>query len=67
MKLKMQIKTYQKLVSELGEKYEGVEDFINTRLKKSCSEHGILGEEVRFVYIYIFMLRIQFSHVYSLE
>ena len=71
MKLKTQIKIYQKLVSELGGKYEGTEDFVNTRLKELCSGHGILEGEVRlYIYIYIyvyFMPRIQFSYVHSLE
>ena len=52
MKLKTQIKIYQKLVSELGGKYDGAEDFINSRVKVLCLEHGILEEEVRF---YIFL------------
>ena len=47
MKLKTQIKIYQKLVSELNGKYEGAEDFINIRAKELCLEHGILKEEVR--------------------
>ena len=47
MKLKMQIKIYQKLVSELGGKYDGAGDFINSRVKELCLEHGILEEEVR--------------------
>ena len=51
MKLKTQIKIYQKLVSELGRKYDGAEDFVNTRVKELCLEHGIL-EEVR---LYIFL------------
>ena len=51
MKLKTQIKIYKKLVSELGRKYDGAEDFINTRVKELCLEHGIL-EEVR---LYIFL------------
>ena len=58
MKLKTQIKIYQKLVRELGGKYDGVEDFINSRVKELCLEHGILEEE----FVYIFMLHIQFSH-----
>ena len=45
MKLKTQ-------VSELGRKYDGAEDFINTRVKELCLEHGILEEEVR---LYIFL------------
>ena len=52
MKLKTQIKTYQKLVSELGGKYDGAEDFINSSVKELCFEHGILEEEVR---LYIFL------------
>ena len=58
MKLKTQIKIYKKLVSEVGRKYDG-KDFINSRVKELCLEHGILEEEVR---LYIFMLHIQFSH-----
>ena len=52
MKLKTQIKIYQTLVTELGGKYNGAEDFINTRVKELCLEHGILEEEVR---LYIFV------------
>ena len=59
MKLKTQIKIYHKLLSELGSKYDGVEDFISSRVKELCLEHGILEEEV-CLYI-LFMLRIQFS------
>ena len=52
MKLKTQIKIYQKLVSELGGKYDGAEDFIKIRVKELCSEHGILEEEVHFIFFY---------------
>ena len=52
MKLKTQIKIYQKLVSELSGKYDGVEDYINTSVKELCLEHGILEDEVR---LYIFL------------
>ena len=52
MKLKMQIKIYKKLVSELAGKHDGAEDFINSRVKGLCLEHGILEEEVR---LYIFL------------
>ena len=60
MKLKTQIKIYQRLLSELGRKYDGAEDFISSRLKELCLEYGILEEEV-CLYIF-FMLRIQFSY-----
>ena len=46
MKLKTQIKIYQKLVSKLGLMYEGAEEFINSRVKELCLEHGILEEKV---------------------
>ena len=59
MKSKTEIKIYEKLVNELGGKFEGAEDFINTRLKELCSEHGISAEEVR---LYIYFL----CYVYSL-
>ena len=52
MKLKTQIKIYQKLVSEIGGKYDEAEDFVNSRVKELCLEHGILEEEVR---LYIFL------------
>ena len=52
MKLKTQIKIYQELVSQLGGKFEA-EDFISTRMKELCLEHGILEKEVCFC-IYIF-------------
>ena len=47
MKLKMQIKIYQKLVRERGGKFDGAEEFINIRVKELRLEHGILKEEVR--------------------
>ena len=53
MNLKTQIKMYQKLLSELGGKSEGAEDFIKSKLKELCSDHRISAEEVR-LYIYIF-------------
>ena len=59
MKLKTQMRIYQKLVTELGGRYDGAEEFINNRVKELCSEHGILEEEVRFC-IYIL------SYAYSL-
>ena len=52
MKLKTQIKIYQKLVSELSRKFDGAEDFINARVKKLCLKHGMLEEVVR---LYIFL------------
>ena len=53
MKPKTQIKIYQKLKSELSEKYDGAEDFINTRVKELCLENGILEEEYVCIYIYV--------------
>ena len=52
MKLKTQIKIYQKLIVELGGKYDGAEKVIHIRVKELCLEHGILEEEVRF---YVFL------------
>ena len=52
MKLKTQIKIFQKLVSELSGKYDGAEDLINTRVKELYLEHGILEDEVL---LYIFL------------
>ena len=55
MKLKTQLKIYQKLVCEHGGKYDGAEEFINIRVKELCSEHGILEEEVRlYMCIYFY-------------
>ena len=45
MKLKTQIKIYQRLLSKLGRKYDVSEDFISSRRKELCLKHGILGEE----------------------
>ena len=52
MKFKTQIKIYQKLVSELGGKYDEAEDFVNIRIEELCLENGILEEELR---LYIFL------------
>ena len=52
MKLETQIKIYQNLVRKLVGKYDGAEDFIDSRVKELCLEHGILKEEVR---LYIFL------------
>ena len=48
----MKLKIYKKLVSKLGVKYDGVENFINSRVKELRLEHGILEEEVC---LYIFL------------
>ena len=53
MKFKTQIKIYQKLVSQLDGKYDGAEDFISTRVKELCLEHGIIEEEVRLYIFYV--------------
>ena len=60
MKLKTQMKIYQRLLSKLGRKYDAAEDFIISRVKELCLEHGILEEEV-CLYI-VFILSIQFSY-----
>ena len=39
-------------MNELSGKYDGAEDFINSRVKELCLEHGILEEEVR---LYVFL------------
>ena len=49
---------FKKLVSELGGKYDGAEDFINSRVK----ELRAWNTRRRDTFLYIFMLRIQFSH-----
>ena len=56
MKLKTQIKISQKLVSELGRKYDGVEEFINIRVKELRLEHGKLKEEVRLFLCCVYSL-----------
>ena len=53
MKLKTQIKIYQKLVRELSGKYDGAEGFINTRVKELCLEHGMLEEGYVCIYFYV--------------
>ena len=53
MKLQTKIKIYQKLVSELGGKYDGAEEFINIRVKELRSEHGILENEVRLCILFM--------------
>ena len=60
MKLKTQIKIFQRLLSELGRKYDVPEDFFSSRKKELSLDHGILEEEV-CLYIFL-MLRIQFSY-----
>ena len=60
MKLKTQTKIYQRLLSKLDRKYDVAEDFIRSRVKELCLDHGILEEEV-CLYIFL-MLRIQFSY-----
>ena len=52
MKLKTQVKIYQKFVNELGGKYGGAEEFINIRVKELCLEHEI--QKKRYVCIYFY-------------
>ena len=44
MKLKSANQNISKLLSEPGTKYDGAEDFISSRVKELCLEHGILKE-----------------------
>ena len=53
MKLKIQIKIHEKLVSELGGKFKA-EDYIKSKIEELFSEYGISAEEVSLcIYIYI--------------
>ena len=60
MKLKTQIKIYQRLLSKPGRKYDVSEDFISSRRKELCLEHGILEKEICL--LIFFMLLIKFSY-----
>ena len=62
MNLKTKIKVYQKVINELGNRFEGAEEFILNRIKELYSEHGISTKEVR-LYIFLCLL----CYVQSLE
>ena len=54
----MQIKIYQKLVNELGGKFEGAEDFIKSRLKELCVYMCVYIYMYLYIYIYIIYIYI---------
>ena len=53
MNSKTKIKIYQKVINELGNRYEGADELIQNRTKELCLEHGISLEEVRLYVCYV--------------
>ena len=51
--LKMK-KIYKRVLKDASEKYEGAEEFINSRIKESCSQERLSVEEV--IYFLCFLL-----------
>ena len=50
----LKIKEYKRVLKEVSEKFEGVEDFINRRIDKICSQEKLSTEDV--IYFLCFLL-----------
>ena len=42
----LKIKIYKRVLKEVSEKYDGAEDFINSRIEEICSQEKLSAKEV---------------------
>ena len=55
---KIKVKLYKKVLKEISEKYEGVEDFTNNKIYEICSQEKLSAEEV--IYFLVSFLQFMF-------
>ena len=56
----LKIKVYKRVLKEVSEKYEGAEDFINSRIEEICSQEKLSVEEViYFLYFLVSFLAVK--------
>ena len=42
----LKIKIYKRVLNEVSEKYDGAEDFMNSRIEEICSQEKLSAQEV---------------------
>ena len=50
----IKIKVYKRVSKEVSKKYDGSEDFINSRIEETCSQEKLSAEEV--IYFLCFLV-----------
>ena len=56
----LKIKVYKRVLKEVSEKYDGAEDFINSRIEEICSQEQLSVEEViYFLYFLVSFLAVK--------
>ena len=56
----LKIKVYKRVLKEVSEKYDGAEDFINSRIEEICSQEKLSVEEViYFLYFLVSFLAVK--------
>ena len=50
----LKVKVYKTILKEVSEKYEGIEEFINSKIEEICSQEKLSGEEV--IYFLCFLV-----------
>ena len=52
----LKVKVYKTILKEVSEKYEGIEEFINSKIEEICSQEKLSGEEVIYFLCFLFWL-----------
>ena len=52
----LKVKVYKTILKEVSEKYEGIEEFINSKIEEICSQEKLSGEEVTYFLCFLFWL-----------
>ena len=50
----LKVKVYKTILKEVSEKYEGIEEFINSKIEEICSQEKLSGKEV--IYFLCFLV-----------
>ena len=50
----LKVKVYKTILKKVSEKYEGIEEFINSKIEEICSQEKLSGEEV--IYFLCFLV-----------
>ena len=50
----LKVKVYKTILKKVSEKYEGIEEFINSKIEEICSQEKLPGKEV--IYFLCFLV-----------
>ena len=63
----LKIKVYRRVLKKVSEKYDGAEDFINSRIEEICSQEKLSAEEViYFLYFVVSFFSIKIVSLYKI-